>query len=250
MSLFSVFRRPLLAILPALLVASACSSKKDEPAPTPAPDQGRIKFHHMAASANVSLKFLAYDAEKASLTYGQSTNYQSVLTGSPTIKVNVASTGNTALNKSLTVAKDKNYSYFAYAADATSLADLLITDDLTAPTSGKAKIRLVHLGQGSATPLKLSTTVAAVSDIPNTETAFGAASSFVEILPGAYNVAVTSGAASTTITNGNVGDGSGSGTAANRTYEAGKIYTVVVRGITGPLVDASLQPKVILIQNN
>ncbi|SHI71862.1 protein of unknown function [Hymenobacter daecheongensis DSM 21074] len=247
-TLATALRRTLvLTALPAVLAFAGCG-KDDDPVVTPAPEQGRVSAFHMAASANVGVKVLVDDVDKATLTYGQNSGYQGINTGAHTLKVNVASSGANALTQALTVEKDKSYSYFAYANAPTTVAGLLIPDDLTAPSAGKAKIRFVHLGQGSLTPLKLSTTVASVADIANTETQFANASSFVEILPGSYNIAVTSGPASVVVTN--VGDGSGSGTVANKTYESGKIYTVVLRGITGALVDPALQPKAVLIQNN
>jgi len=254
MKTFCIIRRAAQAVVPAaaLFMFAACS-KTDTPVVTPAVDQGRIKVYHEAASANVGLKFLFDDAEKANITYGQVSDYQSLNTGSRIIKVNVATSNATVATQMASVEKDKNYSFFAYSTSASQLAGLLVPDDLTAPSSGKAKIRFVNLGQGAATPLKLSTTAASSVDIPGTETQFAAASSFVEVLPGQYNVAVTSGAASTLVYN--VGEGNGTstaatGTAANKTYEAGKIYTVVFRGITGATVDAALLPKAVIVQNN
>jgi hypothetical protein len=252
MNFSTIFRRPLLLAIPALLAFSACS-KEDTPTPTPVPDQGRISVYHMAASANVGLKFLFDDAEKASLTYGQSSLNQALNTGSRVLKVNVASSSVAAIAaRTVTVEKDKNYSYFAYADTPTTLAGLFLPDDLTFPTAsaGKARIRLVHLGQGSTTPLKLATTVAGVTDIANTDAGFATASSFVDIIPGQYNVAVISGSGATGTIIANVGDGSGSGAGTNKNYEAGKIYTVVLRGITGPFVDPALTPKAVLITNN
>ncbi|WP_460609817.1 DUF4397 domain-containing protein [Hymenobacter terrigena] len=248
----SVFRRAVQAVLPATLLLAACS-KSDTPAPTPAPDQGRLSVYHMAASANVGLKFLFDDVEKASLNYGQNSLNQALNTGSRTIKVNVASSGANVDTKTVTVEKDKNYSYFAYSTSGTQLAGLVTTDDLTAPSAGKAKIRLVHLGQGAATPLKLSATASSAVDVVGTETQFASASPFIEVLPGSYNVAVTSGAASTVIYN--VGDGNGTstndmGTIANKTYEAGKIYTVVYRGLTGTTVSDPLKLRAVIVQNN
>lgn len=252
MNLSSYFRRAAMAMLPATLLLAASCSKSDTPAPTPVADNGRISVYHMAGSANIGLKFLFDDAEKANLTYGQSSLNQSVNTGSRTIKVNVASSGANVATQAVTVEKEKSYSYFAYSTSGTQLAGLLITDDLT-PSTAKAKIRFVNLGQGSASPLKLSTTAASAVDIAGTETAFATSSSFVEVLPGSYNVAITSGTSSNIVYN--VGDGNGTstaatGTPANRTYEAGKIYTIVYRGLTGTTVDPALQPRAVVIQNN
>ena len=248
----SLFSRTLGVVVPATLLLAACG-KKDAPAPTPAPELGRISVYHMAASANVGLKFLFDDAEKASLTYGQTSLNQTVNAGARTVKVNVAASGANVATQAVAVEKDKNYSYFAYSTSGTNLANLLVTDDLTAPSAGKVKIRFVHLGQGGATPLKLSTTAASAVDIVGTEAQFANASAFIEVLPGSYNVAVTSGTTSTIIYN--VGDGNGTstspvGTVANKTYEAGKIYTVVYRGLTGLTVDPALQPKAVIVQNN
>lgn len=248
----SLFFRALGVVVPATLLLAACG-KKDTPAPTPAPEQGRISVYHMAASANVGLKFLFDDAEKASLNYGQSSLNQTVNAGARTVKVNVGTTGASVAIQAVAVEKDKNYSYFAYSTSGTNLAGLLVPDDLTAPSVGKVKIRFVHLGQGAASPLKLSTTAASSVDIVGTETQFANASSFIEVLPGSYNVAVTSGTASTVVYN--VGDGTGTSTSAtgtlvNKTYEAGKIYTVVYRGLTGLTVDPALQPKAVIVQNN
>ena len=248
----SLFFRALGVVVPATLLLAACG-KKDTPAPTPAPEQGRISVYHMAASANVGLKFLFDDAEKASLNYGQSSLNQTVNAGARTVKVNVGTTGASVAIQAVAVEKDKNYSYFAYSTSGTNLAGLLVPDDLTAPSVGKVKIRFVHLGQGAASPLKLSTTAASSVDIVGTETQFANASAFIEVLPGSYNVAVTSGTASTVVYN--VGDGTGTSTSAtgtlvNKTYEAGKIYTVVYRGLTGLTVDPALQPKAVIVQNN
>ena len=135
------FRRAAQVVLPATLLLAACS-KKDTPAPTPVPDTGRINAYHEAASANVSLKFLVDDAEKATFTYGQVSGYQSVNTGSRLLKINVASSGTAATSQTVTVEKDKSYSYFAYANAASRVGGLFVTDDLAAPTSSaNAKIQ-------------------------------------------------------------------------------------------------------------
>ena len=242
-----IFRRVLQTLLPVTLLLSACS-KSDTPAPAPPADQGRVIAYHMAASANVGLKILLDDVEKAILTYGQNSGYQTLNTGSRSIKVNVASSNANAATQAVMMEKDRSYSYFAYAPTTTTVAGLLVTDELSAPATGQAKIRLVHLGQGAPSPLKISApSVAGQVDVANINVVFANASSFVEIPAGPYNLAVTTGPQSNVVAN--VGDGSGSGT-GSKTYEAGKIYTVVLRGISGALVDPALQPKAVLIQNN
>ncbi|UOQ98401.1 DUF4397 domain-containing protein [Hymenobacter sp. 5317J-9] len=234
------------ALLPAAVLLASCS-KKDEPV-APVVEQGQVKFHHAAPSANLDVKFLADDAEKATLAYGANSGYQGVPAGSRTLKVNVATSGQNAVTQSVAVEKDKNYSYFAYSPGATTaVSGLFVNDDLTTPASGKAKIRLVHLGQGQASPLRLTQRLAVGSQAITADVPFGTASPFVEINAGTYNIDVSAGNPSVAVLYVAEGNGSGS-TTASKNYESGKIYTVLVRGYTS--LDPNLAPKVVLIQNN
>lgn len=248
-TLTSLFRPAvLLAALPAVLAFSACSNDDDDNS-TPTPDQGKVLISHAAASANIPVKALVNDTEVAQLTYSQTTNgYLNVNAGSPTLKIN-NSANQTAATQQVTIAKDQNYSVFAYAPTATTVGLAAFTDDLTAPASGQAKVRIVHLALNAPTPVKLSQlTVAGATDVPNASAVFGAASAFVSIPATSYNLLVTTGSASTPVVV--VGDGTGnSSPTASKNYEAGKIYTVVVRGIAGNL-DPALQPKAVVIQHN
>lgn len=240
---FSTFGRHLLfAALPATVLLSSCGKDDNND-----PSQGQVQLVHAAAAANVRVKALIDDKEVGQLDYGQSSNYLTVNAGSPTLKINVASSSQTATTKQLTIADGQKYSVFAYTPSTSTPVDVLqVTDDLTDPTSGQAKIRLVNLGLNVAAPVKLSqTTAAGTVDIPSVSANFASASNFVNIPTGTYNLLVTSGSASTTVAS--VGDGSGSGT-GTKNYEAGKIYTVVLRGISNNL-DPNLQPKALLITN-
>lgn len=258
-TLFLPFRHLLLAAaLPAAFAFSACGDDDDDT--PPAPDQGKVMLVHAAASANIQVTALVNDQQVSQLTYGQNSAYLAVNAGSPTLKIN-NSAGQTAVSQVLTVAKDQNYSAFAYAPSATTVGLIPITDDLSAPASGQAKVRVVHLALNAPATVKLSQqTIAGAVDIPNvtatfptSATATTAASSFVSVPAGNYNLLVTSGSPSVTV----VAAGDGSGTGANgtatatatRNYEAGKIYTVLVRGIAGSL-DPALQPRAVVIQHN
>lgn len=239
----------LLAALPAALLTTACGKDDKDETPAPVVDKGKVLFSHSAASANVRVKALVGDTEVGQLDYGQSSGYYDVTAGSQTFKVNVASSNVTAAQQTVTVEKDKNYSVFAYPTSATAVALLTTTDDLTAPASGQAKIRLVHAVLSGPSTVKLSQmTAAGTVDIANASTGFAAASGFVSIPAGSYNLLVTTGTASTPVAY--VGDGSGSGsTTSTKNYEAGKIYTVVVRGLVGSL-DPNLGVKAAVIQHN
>jgi Domain of unknown function (DUF4397) len=255
-------RLMVLAALPAALLTTACGGNDDDsPPPTPVPDKGRVMLIHAAPSSTVAQKFLVNDAEVGQQDYGQNSGYIDVNAASTTLKVNNASSGATLTTLPVTVTKDAASTIVSYAPTTSTIAALQLTDDLTAPASGQAKIRLVHLGQGMASPLKLSSnSITGQADVPGISSSFATPASFgfVSVPAGEYSLRVTSGAASTPELY--VGDGTGGATPANggtstpttvnKRYEAGKIYTVVVRGSNSPLLPAAQQPRVIVIQNN
>jgi hypothetical protein len=252
------FSRALRALVPATLLLAACG-KSDSPAPTPVPDTGKVAIVNGAANVNVATKVTIDDAEKASLNYGQMANYQAVNTGNHAFKVVGGTT--TLVTQNVTIEKDKNYSFFIYNPGTSNATEgFLVVDDLTTPATtpapGKAKVRVVHLGQGLGTvsgagpalPINLSEaqTVGYADRITNV--ALGTASNFLEINAGTFNLAITTGTAPTNTFRFNVGDGTGSGS-GTKNYVAGKIYTIVVRGAESNL-DNNLKPKAYIIENN
>jgi hypothetical protein len=242
-------RSILFAALPAALAFSSCS---DDDNSDPTPEQGKVLLVHAAPSASARVKVLANDTELGQLDYGQLSSYVNVNTGTPSLKINDASSNQAVATKQATIEKDKNYSVFAYSpSTALGSADaVVVSDDLTAPSAGKAKIRLVHLGLNSPATVSLAQPAAltgTVDIIPNV--AFGTASSFVEITPNTYNLVISTGSGATASTEVAVGDGSGSGT-GTKAYEAGKIYTVLVQGIKSAGVATNLRTKAIVITNN
>ena len=244
------FRRTALTLLPATLLLAACS-KSDTPAPTPAVDKGRVLISHAAAAANTQITAFANDQQVGQLNYGQSTAYGAVTAGSATIRINNGTA--VVATQTVAIAKDQNYSVFAYSPTSSigSAALLAVPDDLTAPAVGTAKIRLVYLGVGAASPVRLSIPPATPTGTPNdltTDVAFATASSFVVVNAGALSLSVTAVAAPRTPVVA-VGDGTGTGT-GSKTFESGKIYTIVVRGIAGNGVPAAQQLQAVIIPNN
>ncbi|UYZ62855.1 DUF4397 domain-containing protein [Hymenobacter weizhouensis] len=250
-ALASFFHRAaMLAVLPAALAFTACSNDDDDNT-TPTPDQGKVMLVHAAAASNVQVTAFVNDQQVGQLNYGQNSSYLNVNAGTPTLRINNGSTVLTS--QGLTVAKDQSYSAFAYSPSATigATPSLLVTpDDLTAPASGQAKVRIVHLAVNAPTPVRLT----APSAVPGTpgaditpDIAFGAASSFFPVNAGPLNLSITAGTPRTQVRS--VGDGTGSGI-GTKNYEAGKIYTIVVRGIAGAGVPAAQEMQAVIIQNN
>ena len=254
----SILHRTFWALLPATLLLAACS-KADTPAPAPA-DTGSVLFVNAAANIFVGIKALVNADDKGTLTYGAnsggaSAQYLAVPVGTPVIKIDNAAAGTNFFSQTVTVAKDQRYSYFVFSNSTDVNAaptGLLVPDDLSAPTiAGKAKIRLVHVAFGFPAPagaLSLSQSQPIGFQPITTAVTFPGASGFAEINPGAANLLVTTGVSPTGQTVANVGDGTGTGT-GTKNYEAGKSYTIVVRGVAGNQ-DPSRQPKAFVIQNN
>lgn len=244
-------RRALHTMLPAVLLLTACG-KDDTPAVTPVADTGKVLVVHAAAAANATqLTAFANDQQLGQLNYGQNTSYATVNAGSVVIKANNASVQ--VSNKTISLAKDQSYSVFAFSPSATigSIDLLPVSDDLTAPAAGTAKVRIVHLGVGAATPVRLSIPSPIPTGTPTdltTDVAFGSASPFVAVNASALNLIVTSGTTTRTQQVA-VGDGTGTGT-GTKTFEAGKIYTVVVRGVSGSGIPAAQQVQAVIVANN
>ena len=244
----SIFRRTALVLLPAALFLGACS-KSDVPTPAPAVDQGRVTFVNAAAHiAPTTLKFLVDAKENASLAYGASSGYLNVTAGARSVQVTAGTL--TALTQQVTVEKDKSYTFVATpTASSSTVGGLLIADNLTAPATGKARIRVINLGQGTPTPLRLSQVTSTIGGqvivdvIPNVPS--NSASAFVEVPIGLASLSILDA-------NGNVvaevGSGSGDGSGTKK-YEEGRLYTVLLTGTQGSLsTDQKL--KAFILANN
>jgi hypothetical protein len=247
-----MLRRAFQAMIPAVFLLASCG-KDDDPV-TPVVEQGRIIVSHAAAAANTAVTVAVNDVAGGQLTYGQTGTYFNIAAGTPKLSIRNGTTDITS--QVVTIAKGQNYSAFAYSPTATigSAALLVVPDDLTAPSTGTAKVRVVHLGVGAPSPVRLTLPSAvpgaAGTDI-TADVAFGAASAFAPINAGSYSLGITAAVAGSTIRTQAVavGDGSGTGT-GTKTFEGGKIYTVIVRGIAGTAVPAAQQIQAVIIQNN
>jgi len=136
------FTLPAMAILATLFLAGCGSDDNANPlAPTP---QARVMAVH--ASPDAPAVDLLVDGAVAGtgLAFPNNTAYLSVAAGSRNVKVNVAGTTTTVINAALPLTGGASYTVFASDVVA-NIAPVVLTDDLTAPASGKAHVRFVHL---------------------------------------------------------------------------------------------------------
>ncbi|MXV13695.1 DUF4397 domain-containing protein [Hufsiella ginkgonis] len=150
------------------------------------------------------------------VAYTQSSGYFTVSSGSR--KAEFKSTGTTTVNSSstLNLQGGKYYTVF-YTGGSASAAAYTTEDDRTPPSSGKAKVRFVHLSSAAAASIDLAIQNGAkiVSGL-----AYKTASAYSEIDPAANFQLFAAGSANAALTLSSLG------------LQAGRIYTVYISGST------------------
>lgn len=202
-----------LAFAPALLVAavlttSSCNKDEDK-------TYAKVLVTHASPDApGVDLLVDGAKQNSSALTFPSNTGYLQVESGGRNIKVNVSGTSTTVINADLTLEKDKNYSVFAVDS-VSKLSALVIADDLTAPASGKAHVRFIHLSPNApAVDVALDGGAVVFGN-----KAFKDYTAFTPLDAGSYDLEVRVAGTSTVALD-----------LAPITLEAGKIYTVFAKG--------------------
>jgi len=195
-----------------LFALAGCGEDSSNPvAPTP---QARVMAVHASPDAPAVDLLVDGVVAGSGLAFPNNTGYLSVAGGTRNVKVNVAGTSNTVIDANLPVAAGVNYSVFATGAVA-SLQPLVLTDDLTAPASGKAHVRFVHLSP-DAPSVDVAVTGGPVL-FPNQ--AFRGYTAFAPVDAGTYDLEVRVAGTSTVAL-----------AVPGVALQAGKIYTVFARG--------------------
>ena len=132
----------------ALFVSAAlitgCSDDDNPTGPENPTGTANVKVVHASPDAP-GVDLLVDDAVAGTnLTYPNNTGYLQVPEGNRNVKVNVTGTSTTVIEDTLPLKADINYSVFA-TDEVANLSPLVIEDDLTAPASGSAHARFIHL---------------------------------------------------------------------------------------------------------
>ena len=208
-------RFPLLAmaILAAFSLASCNSDNNSNPL-APAPPARVMAVH---ASPDAPAVDLLVDGSVAGtgLAFPNNTACLSVAAGTRNVKVNVSGTTTTVISADLPVTGGTNYTVFASDVVA-SIGAVVLTDDLSAPASGKAHVRFVHLS-----PDAPAVDVAVQGGpVLFANKAFKQYTAFTPVDAGTYNLEVRlAGTATVALPLNGIA------------LQAGKIYTVFAKGL-------------------
>jgi hypothetical protein len=158
-------------------------------------DDGRARLRVVHASPdapNVDV-LLSGKTVLTNVAYKAASNYLTVNAGSSKIEVQANGTTQDVINANVSLTKNKDYTVFAVDRVA-SIAPLVLTDDNTPPAAGQIKLRLVH---ASPTAGNVDIYVEAPgTDIKTvtptlTNVAFKAASTYLSVPTGSYEVFIT-----------------------------------------------------------
>ena len=157
----------------------------------------------------------------STVAYAHSSNYLTVKSGDHQAKFVNSGSATANANFNVSFQPGQHYSIY-YTGDAsTSSSSYLVTqDDLSAPASGKAKVRFVHLSSAAASTIDLG--IATGNKIV-TGLAYRAASAYYTVDANTTFLLYASGSATASLS-------------IPTTVQAGKIYTIYVSGATSATV--------------
>jgi len=221
-------KKLLTVFLAVVFLIFGCSD--DENPITPESEKANIMAIHASPDAPGVDLLVDNSIAGNGLTFPNNTPYLSVEKGTRNIKVNVAGTSTTVIDKNLNLEANKNYSVFAVDA-VSNLSPLVLEDDLSTPANGKSHVRFIHLSP-DAPSVDITTQEGIV--------VFGGISfkdftPFTPINSGTYNLQVRLAGTETVVLELN-----------NIVAESGKIYTVFAKGFVDGTGNQSLGAQIII----
>lgn len=223
------FMAMLMIALTAVFSFSACSDDDDD-APTPAASGKLMIIHASPDAPGVDLLLDGTKLNSSDVMFTDNTAYVSAAAGTRVLKVNVAGTSTTALQASLPIVSNKNYSVFAIDS-VSNLSGLFVEDNLATPASGKAHVRFIHLSP-NAPAVDVAVTGGAVVFGNKIFKDFTA---FTPLDANTYNLEVRLAGTSTVVL-----------PLPGIALTAGKIYTVYAKGFVGGVGAQALGAEIIV----
>ena len=164
------------------------------------------------------------------LTFPNNTGYLTLNSGTKNVKVNVTGTTTTAIEADLLLGAYTNYSVFAIDI-VSNISPLVVVDDLTAPASGKAHVRFMHLSP-DAPAVDITLTDGTVVFGNNSFKDFTA---FTPLDAGTYDLQVRVAGTETVALN-----------LPGISLQDGTIYTVFAKGLLSGSGDQALSAEIIV----
>lgn len=217
-----------------VLLFSSCTKTETEASAS-------IMFINASPNSNNIDASVGGSVVASNIGYPNNSGYKTVATGTQNIKVTQTGSSTEVLNGSLNLESGAYYSF--YVVDSShERKGTVVRDDLSAPSAGKAKIRVLHLAP-DAPALNISITGSGTSAINMNNRSFNDVSSnasvatFTEVDAAGLNITVRNASTSATIISFPV-----------PALTAGKIYTFIIKGF--PLGTGSQALGLQLIQHN
>lgn len=224
--------RKTLVVAAAMIAALASCSKKDDNnnTTTPAKPTAKVMFTN-ACIGTTNLDVYLNDSiftKASNIAYMANSGYVSVNPGSFKTAFVLQNANIPLVDSTLTYTANANYSVFATGAvNKPSL--FTTTDDLTAPASGKAKVRLINLSADS-----LNETMYVGSSKVDSGITYKEATPFVTVNAGTANIIVQ-----------DPNNVPLSKTLSNQVFTSGKIYTIILTGTSNASGNSALTLTVI-----
>lgn len=225
-----------IGMLTLIFLISSCGSKTDIVTPTVVTEQAKIMFYNGGSAGSfyaLNDKKVTDSLEATTATAYLTLDYAPSLTNIFKLK---SSTGADMTNQTVTLKKDANFSFFVWKTPLSfgtpqGYGSVLVEDNLTAPTTGKAKLRGAIMNRDGVAAYDVWMTVANQSEkVIFSNVSLGKVTDFTEVEPGTYN-----------FTFYNTGGAAYYGSAQNIKIEANKIYTLATSNkIASSDVTASL----------
>lgn len=224
------FRALALVLISSSLVFTSCKDDDDDDTPTPTPTTSKLMVTHASPDApGVDLLVDGTKVNTAALEFPNSTSYLTVNSGNRNIKVNVTGTTTTVIDATPAFTANKSYSIFA-VDEVAAISAIVVEDNLTAPASGKAHIRFIHLSPDApAVDVALDGGAVVFGDYT-----FKEVSAFTPLDAGTYDLEVRVAGTTTVALD-----------LDPITLTAGKIYTVFAKGFLAGTGNQALGAQVI-----
>jgi len=163
---------------------------------------------------NVALTNVAYPANSS---------YTTVNSGATNVKVSPTGTTNYVIDANVNLDANKNYSIFAIDS-VSKIKAAVVSDDLTAPASGKAHVRFFHFS-ANAPAVDIAVTGGPVlfsNRMFNDQSTNASFANFTPLNAGTYNLEVRAAGTNTVVLS-----------LPNIPLTSGKIYTIFAKGFLG-----------------